>query len=157
MKPNDYDDVYDPDGPQVEPTLLLRYLIEKSEELSTRNFTEFPLPFRGLGLSVLDPFPDLEKEFLTIISESEEPVSERAKKCKGIFIEALARPQPLVGNSYTSKGSEDHRFERVVSNRFAWAARREGETMVEKQDFRFISIWECMAWSGLQTEAEKNN
>ncbi len=155
MKPDDYGDVYDPDGPQVEPSLLLRFLIEKSEELSTRNFTGFPLPFRGLGVSVLDPFPDLEKEFLTIISESEEPVSERAKKCKGIFIEALARPQPQDSKFYAPKGGEEHRFERVVSNRFAWEARRLGEEMVEEKDFRFLSIWTCMTWIGLQTDAEK--
>ena len=154
MKKDDYD-VYGPAGPAIEPSLLLRYLIEKSEDLSTRNFTGFPLPFRGLGLSVLDPFSDLKEDFLIIISPSEEPVNERAKKCREIFVEALGRPQPLDSNFYVSKGDEDHRFEKVVSNRFAWEARRLGEEMVEEKDFRFISIWTCMTWIGLYGDAEK--
>jgi hypothetical protein len=148
------DDNYQP-GSEVEPKLLLQYLIEKCGEMSHGNRLGFSLPFRGLGLSVLDPFSDLKKEFLTIMSESEEPVSERAKKCRQLFVEALARPQPLDSNSHTCKGSDDHRFERVVSNRFAWEARREGEAMVERENFEFIQVWECMAWIGLHGDAEK--
>jgi len=152
MKPNDYDDVYDPDGPQVEPTLLLRYLIEKSEELAHKNFTGFPLPFRGLGATALSPFPELYKEFVEIVSPSESPVNERADKCKKLFVEALARPQKK--NCYVSSGEETP-FHPVMSNRFAWAARRLGEEMVEEKDFRYLSIWTCMAWIGLQGDAEK--
>jgi hypothetical protein len=151
----DTQDIYDPDGPQVEPCLLLRYLIEKSEELAHINHAGFPLTFRGLGLSVLDPFSDLKKEFLTIISPSDDSVNERAEKCKDIFIEALGRPQPLDSNFYVSKGGEDHRFERIISNRFCWAARRLGEEMVEQRDFRYLPIWTCMTWIGLHGDAEK--
>ncbi len=151
----DTQDIYDPDGPEIEPSLLLRYLIEKSEELSTRNFTGFPLPFRGLGATALSPFPELYKEFVEIVSPSESPVNERAKKCREIFVEALARPQKK--NCYVSKGGEDHSFHPVISNRFAWAARREGERMVEEKDFRYLPVWTCMTWIGLQTDAEKLN
>ena len=47
--------LYGPDGPGVEPTLLLRYLIEKAEELFEKRYAGFPLSFRALGVSVLPP------------------------------------------------------------------------------------------------------
>jgi|SRR5271157_730951 len=153
MKPDDYDDVYDPDGPQVEPTLLLRYLIEKSEELSTRNFAGFPLTFRALGVTALAPFPELEEKFVEIVSPSESPVNERAEKCKKLFVDALARPQKK--NCYVSKGGADLPFYPVLSNRFCWEARRLGEAMVEQKDFQYVSVWECMTWIGLQGDTEK--
>ncbi len=149
----DTQDIYDPDGPQVEPSLLLRFLIEKSEELTEKTYSVFPLPFRGLGATALSPFPELYKEFVEIVSPSESPVKERAEKCKKLFVEALARPQKK--NCYVSKGGEDHSFHPVISNRFAWAARRLGEDMVEEKDFRYLSIWTCMTWIGLCGDAEK--
>ena len=148
----DTQDIYDPDGPQVEPSLLLKYLIQKAEELSTRNFAGFPLPFCALGVGALAPFPELHKEFVEIVSPSESPVNARADRCKKLFVEALARPQKK--NCYVSSGEETP-FHPVMSNRFAWEARRLGETMVEEKDFRFLSIWTCMTWIGLQTDAEK--
>ena len=97
MKKDNHDDVYDSDGPQVEPSLLLEYLIQKSEELSTRNSSWIPSVVPRTWSNRTPPFPELYKEFVEIVSGSEYPVSERAEKCKDIFIEALDRPQLATG------------------------------------------------------------
>ncbi|MGB6066122.1 MAG: hypothetical protein WBG50_15080 [Desulfomonilaceae bacterium] len=150
-------DNYTP-GFAVEPTLLTEYLIEKAEEISHRNYRGFPLPFRGFGASVLAPFPELYEEFLTITSRSEDSVSERAKRCKEILIDATARPQDRESKD---KGDEDEEkceessFDRAISTRLAWAARRDGEKMIERNDFRFLQIWMCMTFIALQGDAEK--
>ena len=149
----DTHDVFGPDGPEVEPALMLRYLVEKSEELGHKNYAGFPLPFRLLGAVALIPFPKLQTDFRQIVSPSDDSLKERSEKCRNLFVNALA--QPLDSNSYTSKGSADLPFYSVVSNRFCWEARREGEAMIEQKDFRFISIWECMVWIALQGDAEK--
>src|SRR5208283_1283293 len=129
--------------------------IEKAEELFDKRYTGFPLSFQALGGSALSPFPELQKEFVEIVSPSEDPVNERAKKCKDMFIEALARPQDEY--SYESSGDceEERPVDRGVSNRFCWAARQEGQTMLEEKDFRFISIWMCMTHIALHQDAEK--
>lgn len=150
--------VYGPDGPEVEPTLLLQYLIEKSEEISQGNYRGFPLPFRGLGAVALDPFPELYEEFLKITSRSEDPVSERAARCKDILIDASARPQDRKskdGGDEGDENGEERSFDRAISTRLGWAARREGEAMIERKDFRFLPIWECMTFIALQGDAEK--
>jgi hypothetical protein len=149
MKTDNHNKVYGPDGPEVEPTLLLQYLIEKSEEISRRNYRGFPLSFRGLGLVILDPFPDLYKEFMEITSRSEDPVSERAARCKEILIDASARPQDGESQDRGDEGDkngEEGSFDRAISTRLGWAARREGESMIERKDFRFLSVWECMTY-----------
>jgi hypothetical protein len=147
--------LYGPDGPEVEPTLLLRYLIEKAEELFDKRYTGFPLSFRALGVSVLSPFPELQKEFVEIVSPSDKPVSKRAEKCKKLFIEALARPPDRYSYEYSGESHEQRSNDRVIANRFAWAARREGETMVEQNNFEYLPIWECMTFIALQGDAEK--
>ncbi len=147
--------LYGPDGPEVEPTLLLRYLIEKAEELFDKRYTGFPLSFRALGVSVLSPFPELQKEFVQIVSPSDKPVSKRAEKCKKLFIEALARPRDEYSYESSGESHEQRSNDRVIANRFAWAARREGETMVERNNFEYLPIWECMTFIALQGDAEK--
>src|SRR5208337_717892 len=101
-------------------------------------------PFRVFGVTVLNPFPELQEAFLQIVTPSEEPLRERAEKCKRLFVEVLDRPQDT--NSYHSSGesNEDSPVSRGVSNRFAWAARRLGEEMVETKKFEFIQVWKCM-------------
>jgi hypothetical protein len=158
MKTDNHNKVYGPDGPEVEPTLLFQYLIEKSEELSIKNYRGFPLSFRGLGAVALDPFPELYEEFLKITSRSEDPVSERAASCKEILTDASARPQDRASKD---RGDEDEEngekpsFDRAISTRLAWAARRDGEDMVARKDFRFLSVWECMTYIALRSDAEK--
>ena len=147
--------LYGPDGPEVEPTLLLRYLIEKAEELFDKRYAGFPLSFRALGVSVLSPFPELQKEFVEIVSPSDKPVSKRAEKCKKLFIEALAKPQDEYSYESSGESHEQSSNDRVIAIRFAWAARREGETMVEQNNFEYLPIWECMTFIALQGDAEK--
>ena len=155
MKTDNHNKVYGPDGPEVEPSLLLEYLIEKSEELSQRNYRGFPLPFRVFGVTVLDPFPELHEEFLKIVSPSEESVNERAERCKKLFVAALARPQEWNLKHHGEEDGEDLLVDRGVANRFAWVARRLGEEMVARKEFRFLPIWMCMTYIGLCGDAEK--
>lgn len=152
---SDTHDAFGPDGPEIEPILLLEYLIQKSEELSIKNYRGFPLSFRGLGAVALDPFPELYEEFLTITSRSEDPVSERAARCKEILVDASARPQDRESKDEGDENGEERSFDRAISTRLAWAARREGEAMIERKDFRFLPIWECMTFIALQGDAEK--
>jgi hypothetical protein len=144
-------------GYAVDPKLLLRYLIQKSVELlqPRRSYTVFPLPFRGLGATVLAPFPELQKDFIEIVSQSEDSVSERAGKCREIFIEALARPHEGNPEDPSDDSSEEDPFDRVIANRFCWAARREGEEMLKRKNYEFVSVWEFMTWIGLRGDAEK--
>jgi len=155
MKINDTHGTFGPDGPEVEPSLLLEYLIEKSEELSHGNYRGFPLPFRVFGLTVLDLFPELHEEFLKIVSPSEESVNERAERCKKLFVAALGRPQEWNLKHHVEEDGEDLPVDRGVANRFAWTARRLGEDMVARKQFRFLPIWMCMTYIGLCGDAEK--
>jgi len=158
MKINDTHNAFGPDGPEVEPMLLLEYLIEKSEEISQGNYRGFPLSFRGLGAVALDPFTELYEEFLKITSRSEDSVSERAARCKDILIDASARPQDRKskdGGDEGDENGEERSFDRAISTRLGWAARREGEAMIERKDFRFLSVWECMTYISLRSDAEK--
>ena len=154
MKINDTHDAFGPDGPEVEPSLLLKYLIEKSEQLSQLNYRGFPLPFRVFGVTVLNPFPELQEAFLQIVTPSEEPLRERADKCKRLFVEVQDRPQDT--NSYHSSGEsdEDSPVSRGVSTRFCWSARRLGEEMVERKDFQFMPVWMCMTYIGFRKDTE---
>ena len=153
MTRDNHDKAYGPDGPEVEPTLLLRYLIEKAEELFDKRYTGFPLFFRALGVSALSAFPELKNEFVEIVSPSEDSVNERAKKCKKLFVEALARPQNRYSYESSGESHEQSSNDRVIPIRFAWAARREGETMVERNNFEYLPIWECMTFIALQGDA----
>ncbi len=148
----------DTPGFAVEPTLLTEYLIEKAEEISHRNYRGFPLPFRGFGASVLAPFPELYEEFLAITSRSEDPVGERAARCKEILIDALDRPQDRKSKDEGDEDEEnveERSFDRAISTRLGWAARRDGEDMVARKDFRFLPIWDCMVFIALQGDVEK--
>ena len=128
---------------------------KKRRNCLIRDMQVSPCSFRALGVSALSPFPELQKEFVQIVSPSDKPVSKRAERCKKLFIEALAKPQD--GYSYESSGEshEQRSNDRVIANRFAWAARREGETMVERNNFEYLPIWECMTFIALQGDADE--
>jgi len=150
----------DQPGYTLDPCLLLQYLIHKSEELSEfHRFKRavFPLPYRGLGAAALGPFPELQKQFSELTSRSEESVTERARKCKKVFEEALARPEDMEFMDHGDAGDKTHPFDRVLTNRLCWAARLEGEQMLEQRDFRFLKVWECMVWIALHKDSEKFN
>ena len=143
-------------GSILDPRLLLQYLIERADELSQKRFSWFPLPFRGLGAAVLGPFPELREAFLQIEAPSEAPLSERAVKCKAIFLDAMEyASHDRYLQDYADTDGEMPRFGRLVSTQFAWEARRCGEDILYRNDFQFVQVWECLVFIALRGDAEK--
>ena len=132
------------EGPVIEPRLLLRYLIERFDEMLKTNDPTFPLAFRGLALSSVahDKHGYLELRSILVPPE-------QIRRCREILEQTLLRTKD--GGTLIDRGGEKVEcLDEMTCRQVLLTALDEGERMVDRGDYEFAPIFQSIAWIALQ-------
>lgn len=141
---------YGPDGPELERTLLLRFLIKRYDELLESDHPRIPVILGGLSLSGVAHDEESEAELQRILYPAKHPDHALLNRCKDIFIRTLARtkeePTPRLSGDDGRVPSLDERASRQV----LISAFREGKRMIAVEEYEFAQIIRSLGWIALQ-------
>ena len=145
MKKDDHD-VFGPDGPEVEPTLLLRFLIKRYDELLETANPRIPLVFQGLSLAGVAHDEKGYEEISSILF----PASQ-VQRCREVLTETLARTQPGQSTPHSGDDRGLPSLDERAYRQFLMSALREGKRMIAAEDYEFAQIIRVLGWIALQS------
>jgi hypothetical protein len=149
MKPDDHN-VYGPDGPEIEPTLLLKYLIKRYGELLESDHPRIPFVLGGLSLSGVAHDKESEAELQRALYPTTYPDHALLNRCKDVLTRTLDRTK----QEQTPRHSGDDRglpsLDERACRQMLISALREGKKMVAAEDYEFAQIIRILGWISLQ-------
>jgi hypothetical protein len=149
-------DLTQSDGPEVEESLLLLFLIERCNEILGSDRPKFSAVLQGLGLAALAHDPALHDKYGKIISLSSSPPEEIIRKSINIFQMALDRdPDRCSSQRPAAEAEEDGEADVKYCRRFMMQALREARVMAEQSDYYFFRVFALLAWIALQCDAKR--
>ncbi len=148
-------DVTEPEGPEIESSVLLNFLVKRFREALASHSPKVPFLVQGLGVVALGPDKELLANYTGLLGSPHLPPQEVIPRCIDIFQLALDRdldnPPP---QEPSDQPEEDHEPDEKFCKRILMNAAREGKIMAEHSDYRFFRVFEMLAWIGLQSDAE---
>jgi hypothetical protein len=146
MKPTSFED-YAQDGPNVDNTLLLQFLIDRFDESLERANPRFPLLFQGLALSSVAHDEEAESEVRGILLPEGQ-----LRRCRAILAQALERdPEAELSDQKRDKQDEEYPpLDEPTCRQFLLSAIREANAMINAADYRYASILKMLGWISLQ-------
>ena len=144
MKKNNHD-LYSPDGPEIEPTLLLRFLIKRYDELLETANPRISLVFQGLSLAgVAHDEKGYEKLSSILFPASQVP------RCREVLTETLARTKPGQSPPQSANNRRFPSLDERAYRQFLMSALREGKRMIAEDNYEFAKVLESLGWIALQ-------
>jgi hypothetical protein len=140
-------------GPSVHPQTMLRYLIRECDEIPEEGYLWFPFTFKFFGFAVLRPCPDLLADFDEIVLSEAQALEDACRDCKELFSHVLIESQPSSFD-YSEKNNEQEALHSTIRWHFLRAAERDGEKMLARGNYEFISIFHMLGWVGLRSDAQ---
>ena len=110
MKTND---LHGSEGPKIEPTLLLRFLIKRCDELLKNDNAKLSLALQGLSLASVFPDDEGYAELKSILFPSSQ-----VRRCRDVLVKTLSRtdagefadpPDAKQGERFPSLPEQAHR------------------------------------------------
>ncbi len=145
MKPHDYDDVYDPDGPEIEPTLLLRFLVKRYDELLETANPRISLVVQGLSLAGVAHDEKGHEELSSILF----PASQ-VQRCREVLTQTLSRTKPGQSRPHSGHNRGLPSLDERAYRQFLMSALREGKRMIAEENYEFAKVLEALGWIALQ-------
>jgi hypothetical protein len=139
-----HDNLFGPEGPVIEPRLLLRYLIERFDEILKTNDPTFPLAFRGLALSSVAHDMDGYAELRSILIPPDQ-----IRRCRKILEQTSLRTKDS-GTLIDRGGEKVECLDEMTCRQVLLTALEEGERIVDRGDYEFALIFQSIAWIALQ-------
>jgi len=140
---------YGPDGPELEPTLLLRYLIQRYDELLESDNPRINLTLGGLSLSGVAHDGESEAELQRILYPATHPDHDVLNRCKDIFLRTLDRTKPEQTPRLGHGGRLPSLDERTC-RQILVTALREGKRMIADENYEYAKIIESIGWIALR-------
>jgi hypothetical protein len=141
----DNHDLYGPDGPEVEPTLLLRFLIKRYDELLETANPRMSLVFQGLSLAGVAHDEKGYEELSSILF----PASQ-VQRCNEILKETLARTKPGQSPPQSGNNRGLPSLDERAYRQFLMSALREGKRMIAEKNYEFAKVLGSLGWIALQ-------
>jgi hypothetical protein len=138
-----HDNLFGPEGPVIEPRLLIRFLIERFDEMLKSNDPTFPFGFRGLALSSVAHDVDAYTELRSILIPPEQ-----IRRCREILEQTLLRNKD--GETPIDRGGEKVCLDEMTCREVLLTALEEGERIVDESDYEFAPIFQSIGWIALQ-------
>jgi hypothetical protein len=143
------------DGPQIETSEILGFLIKRFSEALTRDNQRVPFLLQGMGLAGLGGDEDLLANYKGLLASSILPPKEIIRRSVGIFQMALERDPDNASSERPREQTEDgHALDEKASRHVMMVALREGRQMLQEQEVRFVRIFEMLGWISLQGDPE---
>lgn len=136
-----------PDGPELEAPQVIRFLMERFDEMLENKDPIFPIIFKGLAISAVACDEQGYTEIMEILSPSAQ-----MKHCRDILARTLARPedwgplQPVGENGEKGfQGCSERDYRQMLLT-----ALRESKRMISRDKYEFASVFASMGWVALQ-------
>ena len=146
-------DFIESEGPLVQSSLLLEFLIERFNEMLASENPEIPVLLQEIGRVGLDGDEELIDYYTGILSSPHHAPKAIIQRAVDLFEAALQRDPDNRPMRYSKQREEQEPDERVCKH-FRMTAFREGRKMSRERDFRYVKVFEMLAWIGLQTNHE---
>ena len=141
---------YGPDGPEIEPTLLLRYLVKRYDELLESDHPRITLALGGLSLSGVAHDEGSEAELQRILYPARHPDHALLNRCREIFLRTLDRTKEGKTPRLSGDGGRLPSLEERTCRQILLTALREGKRMIADDNYEYAKIIESLGWIALQ-------
>jgi len=148
-------DLTDPEGPSIEPSIILTFLIKRFNEVLASEHPKAPAVLLGLGLGALASDTQFFDKYRKIISYSFSKKEETLRSSIEIFQCALDHDLDRRSSQNPPQAEECREMGEKFCRQVMMRAILEGQQMLEEGDFRFVRIFECLAWIALQCDQER--
>jgi hypothetical protein len=149
-------DLIDSDGPGIEQSLILQFLIKRFEEILLGKDSRVPPVIHALALAGLGTDEEVLTQYKTIFSWPYTAHPEIIQQAIEIFQTALQRDPDSRSLQFSSQEAEESSelnfpFCKLVAR----TALREGREMILARDYRFVQVFIILGWIGLQRDPER--
>jgi hypothetical protein len=148
-------DFTDPDGPGIQPSVILNFLIKRCNEIIQSENPKVPGVLQGLGLSALGSDKELHDKYGKIISHSAHKKEALIRSSIDIFHSALEHDLDRRSSENPPQAAEWPEMGEKFCRHVMMRAIREGRQMLEEGDFRFVQVFVLLGWISLQCDAER--
>jgi hypothetical protein len=149
MKPDNHN-AYGPDGPEVESALLLRFLIQRYEDLLESDHPRITLALGGLSLCGVAHDGESEAELQRILYPARHPDHEVLNRCKEVFLRTLDRTKEGKTPRLSGDGGRLPSLDERTCRQILLTALREGKRMTADDNYEYAKIIESLGWIALQ-------
>jgi hypothetical protein len=140
-------DAFGSDGPSVEPTLLIRFLLRKFDELLKTDNPKLPLAFKALSLGCVGLDDEAERELKSFMFP--EP---QIRNCRDVLARILARIEKGEFTNHREMEIEgDVSLPEWAHEQILITALIESRKMLDEDVFEFAPIIRLLGWIALQT------
>jgi hypothetical protein len=134
-------------GPEVEPALLLKFLVKKYDELLKTDNPELPLAFKALSLGCVDLDDEAERELKSFMFP--EP---QIRHCRDVLARILARIEKGEFTDHREMEIEgDVPLPESAHEQILITALIESRKMLDENKVEFAPIIRLLGWIALQT------
>jgi hypothetical protein len=148
-------DFTDPDGPGIQPSVILNFLIKRCNEIIQSENPKVPALLQALGLSALGSDEELFDKYKKIISYSAHKKEEVLRSSIDIFQRALEHDLDRRSSQTPAQAAEWPEMGEKFCRHVMMRAIREGRQMLEEGDFRFVQVFVLLGWISLQCDAKR--
>ena len=138
-----------PIGPCVQSETLLRFIIEKCEEIIEQNRQNLPKIWVALTLAAVSPDEEFYTDLKQVVSSSASPETILGV-CQNIFLPSLNRLDGVATPEWVDAEEKYPAAQEKDYNRILLYALREGKKMMVSGDYEFAKVFEVITWIGLQ-------
>ena len=131
----DTHDLYDPDGPEIDPTLLLRFLIKRYDELLETANPRMSMVFQGLTLAGVAHDEKGYDEISSILFPAPQ-----VQRCREVLTETLARTKPGQSPPHSGGNRGLPSLDERAYRQFLMSALREGKRMIAEENYEFAKV-----------------
>lgn len=153
MNTNSY--LTDCEGPEISTAEILEFLVTRFHEIIETDEPRVPAIFHGLALVAVSKDEELASTCKALFSSPHLPPKEILRRSIELFqgaLESCQDDEPSQEPIHNTE--EDHELSEKSCRHIMMVARREGTQMLEQGDYRFVKIFECLSWIGLQCDSE---
>jgi len=146
----DTHNLYGPDGPEIEPTLLLRYLIGRYDELLQTDNPRIPFVLGGLSLSGVAHDEESQAELQRILYPTTYPDHALLNRCKDVFLRTLDRTKEGQTRERSGDDGRLPSLDERTCRQILLTALREGRRMIADDSYEYAKVVESTGWIALQ-------
>jgi len=146
----------EPEGPELESSLLLNFLIKRFNEVLESEHSKVPFLLQGLALAGLATDEDLLANYKGLLASSILPPKEIIRRAIEIFRLALeGDPDSHGPQRPPQEVEEDSEPDEKYGKRIIMNALREGKIMAEQSDYQHVQVFVVLGWCGLSLAAAR--
>jgi len=148
-------DFTDPDGPGIQPSVILNFLIKRCNEIIQSEHPKVPAVLQALGLSALGSDEELFDKYRKITSYSAHKEEEVLRSSIEIFQRALEHDLDRRSSQNPPQAAEWPEMGEKFCRHVMMRAIAEGRQMLQEGDFRFVQVFVLLGWISLQSDSER--